>query len=150
MFCDTDSVIYIQPRGEISLIERGDKLRDMPSNLRPSETISKFACRGPKNYAYRVVVTVTGACQTVCKVRNKSLNYNASYLVNFDDISDMILQGNTGPSFVNVHRDQKIKRKRGGGGKVSIVTEPENKLYGISLFKRRRLVDNTSVWFAYK
>jgi len=70
MYSDTDSVIYIQPKGdETPLIETGDKLGDMTAKLRPSETISEFACGGPKNYAYRVVETVTGAGQTVCKLR---------------------------------------------------------------------------------
>ena len=35
-------------------------------------------------------------------------------------------------------------------GTVSIVTEPEDKIYKISFFKRRRLGDNTSVPFGYK
>ena len=36
IYCDTDSVIYIQPRDGPHLIETGDKLGDMPSELRPS------------------------------------------------------------------------------------------------------------------
>jgi len=69
MYCDTDSVIYIQPNGDGTpqLIERGDKLGEMTSELRPSTSISEFACGGPKNYAYRVL---TGDVRekTVCKV----------------------------------------------------------------------------------
>ena len=62
----------------------------------------------------------------------------------------MILR--TGDAVVNVHTERKIKRKRmgGGGGLVAIVTEPEDKIYRISFFKRRRLCDNTSVPFGYK
>ena len=61
----------------------------------------------------------------------------------------MILR--TGDDVVNVHTERKIKRKRmGGGGLVAIVTEPEDKIYRISFFKRRRLGDNTSVPFGYK
>jgi len=49
MLCDTDSVIYIQPKGvESPLIEKGDKLGDMNFQLRLSVTISEFACGGPK------------------------------------------------------------------------------------------------------
>ena len=52
---------------------------------------------------------------------------------------------------VTVHRDHKIKRKRKSeGGIISIVTEPENKIYRISFFKRRRLNDETSLPFGYK
>jgi len=44
MYCDTDSVIYILPKGTRQLIETGDKLGDMTSELRPSENISEFTC----------------------------------------------------------------------------------------------------------
>jgi len=40
MYCDTDYVIYIQPRGEPPLFETRDTLGDMTSELRSSESIS--------------------------------------------------------------------------------------------------------------
>ena len=86
---------------------------------------------------------------TVCKVRGITLNYNAKQLVNFEVIKGMIL-GTGGEPIVTVHTESKVKRKRKGGGTVSIVTEPEHKMYSISFFKRRRLDDNTSVLFEYK
>jgi hypothetical protein len=54
-------------------------------------------------------------------------------LINFEVIRDMILRGNKGdePTAVNVHTEKKIERKRKAGGTVSIVTEPEDKLYRI-------------------
>ena len=52
---------------------------------------------------------------------------------------------------VTVHTEHKIKRKRkSGGGIVSIAAEPEGKMYRISFFKRRRLSNETSVPFEYK
>jgi len=62
----------------------------------------------------------------------------------------MILGGKGVEPIVNVHMEKKIKRKRTEGGTVSIVTEPEDKMYRVSFFKRRRLADNTSVPFGYK
>ena len=67
----------------------------------------------------------------------------------------MILRSGDEPSpetVINVHTEMKIKRKRKvvGGGLVSIVTEPEDKIHRISFFKRRRLDDHTSVPFGYK
>jgi hypothetical protein len=63
----------------------------------------------------------------------------------------MILNGD--PDVVKVHTD-KIKRKRkgraeGGCASVSLITEPEVKVYSISYLKRRRLNDNISVPFGY-
>ena len=56
----------------------------------------------------------------------------------------------TGEPTVTIHTEKKIKRKRKGGVTVVVVTEPEDKLYRISFFKRRRLGDNTSVPLGYK
>jgi len=106
--CDIHSA-----RAAQQLIETGDKLGDMTSELHPSESISEFACGGPNNYAYRVVDTVTGNRKTACKLRGITLNYNTSKLVNFDVIWDMILKGDE-PSVINVHTEHKIKRKRKG------------------------------------
>jgi len=156
IYCDTDSVIYVQPRDEPALIEMGDKLGDMTSELRPSEFISEFVSGGPKNYAYRVMTGGTGEEEkTVCKVRGITLNYNASKLVNFERLNDMILKSGdeTPPEtvIINVHTEKKIKRRRKVvGGLVSIITEPEDKIYSISFFKRRRLDDHTPVPFGYK
>jgi len=74
------------------------------------------------------------------------LNYTASQL-NFESIRRMILRGGETDT-VTVHTERKIKRKR-GNGRVHIVTEPEDKTYRVSFFKRRRLHDNTSVPFGY-
>ena len=77
--------------------------------------------------------------------------YSASQLVNFESIRRMILKGVGGETdTVTVHTERKIKRKRGKGGRVQIVTEPEDKKYRVSFLKRRRLHDNTSVPFGYK
>jgi len=138
IYCDTDSVIYIQPKDQPSLIETGDKLGDMTSELRPSEFISEFVSGGPKNYAYRLMTGGTGGEveKTVCKVRGITLNYNASKLVNIERIKDMILRSGDEPSVINVHTEKRIKRKRKvAGGFVSIVTEPENKIYTIFFSK---------------
>jgi len=60
IYCDTDSVIYIQAMDEPALIETGDKLEVMTSELRPTEFISEFVSGGPKNYAYMVMTGGTG------------------------------------------------------------------------------------------
>ena len=122
----------------------------MTSELKPSEIIEEFVSGGPKNYAYKVVDTVTGDQKSVCKVRGITLNYKALGLVNFDVIRDMIL-GAVKERNVTVHSEHKIQRKRkSGGGIVSTVTEPQNKMYRTSFFKRRRLSDETSVPFGCK
>jgi len=113
IYCDTDSVIYIQPRDEPGLIETGDKLGDMTSELRTTDYIFEFVSVGPKNYAYTVIDTVTGRATTVCKVRGITLNYSSKQLVNFGVIRNMVLETGAEPR-VTVHTEKKIKLKRKG------------------------------------
>ena len=96
IYCDTDSVIYILSRDEPGLIETEDVLGNMTSELRTTEYISEFVSGGPKNYAYKVIDTVTVRATTVCKVRGITLNYWV------------------GGTTVTVHSGKKIKRKRKG------------------------------------
>jgi hypothetical protein len=91
IYCDTDSVIYVQPVDKPPVDETGDKLGAMTSELKSNEIICEVVCAGPKNYAYRTVNTITAECKTVCKVRGITLNYHASQLVNFAKMKDMIL-----------------------------------------------------------
>ena len=55
IYCDTDSVIFIQPSGKPWPIVTGDKLGDMHSELKPSEFIVECVSVGPKYYAYRLI-----------------------------------------------------------------------------------------------
>jgi hypothetical protein len=114
LYCDTDSVIYVQPKSEPPLIETGESLGAMTSDLRPDVYIAEFAGAGPKNYAYRTMNPATGEGKTVCKVREITLNYNAPQHVNFDTIKEMILKGDEQET-VTVHTQKKTKRKRGKG-----------------------------------
>jgi hypothetical protein len=115
IYTDTDSAIYIQPRNEPSLIETGDKLGQMTSELKPDEIISEVVCAGPKNYAYKTLNTSTGSVETVCKVRGITLNVSASRLVNFEKMKDMILEADRNATVI-VRTSNKIKRKRCRGG----------------------------------
>ena len=81
-------------------------------------------------------------------MRGITLNYNVSKLVYFKRIKDTILRsGNEPQTAVNVHTEKKFYRKRKVRGLVSKVTEPEDKIYRISFFKRRWLGDHKSVAF---
>ena len=49
----------MQKTNEPPLIECGDALGDMSSELKANEYISEFVSGGPKNYAYKVSNSVT-------------------------------------------------------------------------------------------
>lgn len=80
------------------------------------------------------------------KMRGITINYKASQLVNFNAIKDVYLNGRPP---MTVHTDKKKKRKRGEGACVSIITDPEDKIYGISYFKRRSKDNKMSFPFGY-
>jgi hypothetical protein len=50
IYCDTDSVLYIQKESEPWLIVV-DNLGDMTDELKQGEYIDEFVSGGPKNYA---------------------------------------------------------------------------------------------------
>ena len=76
-------------------MKTGDSLGAMTSELKPAFHIEEFVSGRPKNCAYRVVDTMTGMRETVCKVRGITLNYSASQAVNFDVIKVVLLGGAT-------------------------------------------------------
>jgi len=69
IYCDANSVVIVQTRGEPVFVETGDNLGAINSELRPSEFIEEIVSGRPKNYAYKTVHTVTGDEKTVCKIR---------------------------------------------------------------------------------
>ena len=87
LYCDTDKVIYIQPAAEPPLVETGDYLAAMPSELKPGFHIEELVSGSSKNYVYRIVDPVTGNGETVCKVRGRTLNQSSFQKVNFDVIN---------------------------------------------------------------
>jgi hypothetical protein len=113
LYCDTDSILYVQKESEPPLIETGDHLGAKRNELKTGEYIDEFVSGGPKNYKYRVCRRdASQLLISVCKVRGITVNYTASQLVNFDVIREMILTGKL--ATVNVHTVKKIKGKRKG------------------------------------
>ncbi len=133
LYCDNDSLIYIQPTAGIPLIKTCDSLGPMTPELKPGFRIEEFESGGLKNYAYRIADPVTGNRGTVCKVLGITLNYSKSQMENFDVSKSLVLRGDD-PEKVTLHTERKIKYKR-ADGKISIVTEPEDNVYRVSFLK---------------
>jgi hypothetical protein len=132
LYCDTDSVIYIQPDDQPALIKTGDCLGGMKSELKPGLHIDEVISGGPKKYAYKTINPAMGKHDTVYKARGITLNYSASIL-KFDAMPDLILRGNESDR-ITVHTEHNIKRKR-AGGRVDVITKPGGKMYRMSFFK---------------
>jgi hypothetical protein len=136
LYCDTDSLIYIQKPGEDPKVKTGDYLGNLTNELEEfgqGSYITEFVSGGPKNYAYSVLCPSTGTHKLRCKAKCITLNYNTSKVVNFDSLRKMVKED---PTPVHVRNPKKIKRKHGG----EVVSAPESKVYKV-VFKKRRLID---------
>ena len=135
LYCDTDSVIYIQNVDEPPKVHTGDYLSDLTDELEEFDSgssIEEFVSGGPK--LFMVFCPATGKRTSKCKVKGITLNYNNSEVVNFTSLRNMILEDDT---TLHVHNPKNIKRKHCG----VVVSEPETKEYKF-VFKKRRLMDN--------
>jgi len=54
LYCDTDNVIFIQLRDDAALVQTGDRLGAMTSELNPGEFICKFVSGGPKKLRVQI------------------------------------------------------------------------------------------------
>ena len=137
LYCDTDSVIYIQNKDVLPNVETGYYLGDLTDELEEfgsGSYIEEFVSGGPKNFSFSVFSPTTGKRTTRCNVKGITLNYDNSRVVNFTYLRNMILEDN---SPLYVHNPRKIKRKHGG----VVVSEPERKEYKV-VFKKRRLLND--------
>jgi len=137
LYCDTDSVIYIQNVDEPSKVETGDYLGDLTDELEEFDSgsyIKEFDSGGHKNCAFSVFSPSTGKRTTKCKEKGKTLNYENSNVVNFTSLRNIILQDDTP---LHLYNPRKIKRKHGG----IILSEPEKNEYKV-VFKKRRLMND--------
>ena len=137
LYCDTDSVIYIQNVDEPSKSETGYYLGDLADELEEfgsGSYVEEFVSSGPITYEFSIFSPSTGKRTTKCKVKGITLNYDNSNVVNFTSLRNMILEDNTA---LHVHIPTKIKRKHGG----VVVSEPEKKEYKV-VFKKRRLMND--------
>ena len=128
-YCDSDSVIFIQPSAKKCSIATGDNLGDMQSELKPSEYIDEISSEGQIYYAYRVIANEGYQC--VCKIRGITPNYHDAKLVNFEVIREMILE--QGEPIVNVHTEHKTTQKEGRGNSCYIDRNRKPEVYNIVL-----------------
>jgi len=76
LYCDTDSVIYVQKVDEPPKVTIGDYLGDLTYELEEFGSgffIDEFVSGGPKNYAFSVICPSTGKRTNKCKGYNFEL-----------------------------------------------------------------------------
>ena len=71
LYCDTDSVIYIQKGDESTKVKTWDymgKIADELQDFVSGSYIEEFVSSGPKNYAFSVFCLPAGKRATKCKI----------------------------------------------------------------------------------
>jgi hypothetical protein len=96
-----------------------------------------MTCRISKNYAYKVFSTRDNEEKVVCKIKDISLNYTASRLVNFDTIKDMVLVTSATPVCVASRNILRTKEQE-------VITVRQTKLYKPLSVNRRFMNDHTT------
>lgn len=144
LYYDRDSVIYVSREREFD-VPTGEFVGDMTDELESygaGSYITEFVSGGPKNYAYKVFSTKSQMEEIVCKVKDISLNYAASQLINFDCIRQMVLTS-AEPIYITSNNIRRTKEHE-------VVTRTETKMYKPNSTKRKFNDDHSSVPYGYK
>jgi hypothetical protein len=149
VYCDTDSVIYVQKPGQPELPE-GSFLGELTNELSkdgPDAYIEEFLTAGPKNYGYKVVGREDGQPKYALKIKGLTLNHNASKTANYDSLKAMVLEyvqwGDDNPKHT-IKYDQ-IRKREGG----RVLTVPAEKTWRVVMDKRVIMGDLSSRPFGY-
>ena len=118
LYYDTDSVIYKYDVANPRHPPYGDYLGMWTDELPSGSYITRFVSAGPKSYAYK-----TSCGQIVVKIKGLTINYSASFLVDFETVEALVLHyadplqfplppSLNGNDFVSVNYPSKITRDR--------------------------------------
>lgn len=131
LYFDTDSVIFVQKKGEAPPLETGDYLGDLTDELKQGNHITTFVSGGPKNYAYR-----ENDGSLTCKVRGFTLNHTNKEYVNFETMKNMVLQQSAAK--ITLPARNKICRDK---YQCKVYNRKEDRKYGL-VYTKRRIVEN--------
>ena len=84
LYCDTDSIIYLEREGELYL-PLGNLLGEFTNELRENDYITIFISGGAKNDGF-----VTAQGHESCKVRSFTLNFENAQMINFHTMNSML------------------------------------------------------------
>ncbi|KAG1713953.1 hypothetical protein GQR58_002021 [Nymphon striatum] len=131
LYFDTDSLIYIDRKGEWSPAT-GPFLGELKDEV-PGDSIIEFAAAGPKNYAY---ITLKG--KSVCKVRGITLNHDNTKLINLQKMKQLI---DDHQLYVDVPETRFVRSKKD----FSIRNVETSKRYKLTYTKRMLVLDFTTL-----
>jgi hypothetical protein len=87
-YYDTDSIFY-SADDNMELLQTGPYLGDLTAELKPHEVIKQAAFLGPKNYAYVIRNTITGAERVIVKVKGITIDAKALQTLTIERMTEM-------------------------------------------------------------
>ncbi len=92
LYCDTDSIMFIQKKNSPCVLETGDFLGDLTDELPPNVIVTEYYCAGPKFYLLKGVNVVTGAPYSVYKIKGVTLNRSTETFLNEENIRKLVMR----------------------------------------------------------
>lgn len=97
LYCDTDSIMFIQRTCVPCPLKTGNFLGDLTDEFPENVQVSSYYCAGPKFYLLQGVNTVTGAPYSVYKIKGVSLNKSTEAVINAENIRKLVMREIAGP-----------------------------------------------------
>ncbi|XP_037906182.1 uncharacterized protein LOC119648487 [Hermetia illucens] len=146
LYCDTDSLIFIDSKSNPLSFPISDFLGDLTNEVDcfgKDSYITEFVSTGPKTYGLKIETGL--GTEHVVKCKGITINFKNSKVVNFDHLKNLVTGDHEGDSICVVN-DSKIKRKRPG----IVISTTEKKHLQFTFDKRVVTEENCSYPYGFK
>ena len=134
LYCDTDSIMFIQKKNTSCVLKTGDFLGDLTDELPPNVIVTEYYCAGPKFYLLKGVNVVTGEPYSVYKIKGVTLNRSTETVLNEENIRKLVMRELETPvlaaPFATIQKNKKTgKLVNHSCTKLSLVTNTKRYFY---------------------
>ncbi|GAB0097539.1 DNA-directed DNA polymerase [Sergentomyia squamirostris] len=136
-YCDTDSMIYVVPKGESNPLECGKFLGELTDEIEDygqGSFIEEFVCCGPKAYGLKIFNPSTNSYKFKVVFKGISMNRNVEQKICFDGLKELVFGEK---ETIEVEYLDQIMRKK----HFQIQSGPSRKRAQFT-FTKRRCVEN--------
>lgn len=92
LYCDTDSIMFIQSISNPTPIETGNFLGDLTDEIPPNVLVNEFYCGGPKFYLLCGQNSDNPEPFIMYKIKGVTLNHGTQSCINAESIKQLVLR----------------------------------------------------------
>ncbi|XP_055714985.1 uncharacterized protein LOC129809195 isoform X2 [Phlebotomus papatasi] len=144
LYCDTDSIIYLVPKGEENPLKVGSflgELTDELSSYGEGSYIDEYVSTGPKSYGIRILNPTTGTYSYKVVFKGITMNRHVEEKVNFDALKELVNGGDP----IEVQYKDTIFR----GSHFKMSSGPSTKTAKFTFDKRRCVANFNTLPYGY-